>query len=443
MSIIFGFLIFISTISTAVLFGLAMHGHWTDKDQSGSFWKPVFVLLAVSGILMINRALIIEGATINEAFLILWVMVSIAMFISMASSRFYKLKYKEKGKFSKISRNAFILGFIIFLLFVFTLPGTNVEEGAAATESETVEKAKDIAQDNEAGTEAEKEAEEERLTAEKEKEEAAKEKAQAEQEEREKIEREAAEKEHAEKEKEEKLAAEKAAKEKEEKQKAEKEKESAAKDGLAEVELYRVVDGDTVHVLDSDNNTLKLRLLLIDTPETVHPNKPVEPFGPEASSRMTELMNNAEELHIEYDEGAKTDHYGRHLVYLYADGVNVHEVLLEEGLARVGYIYEQQRYLSEFREKEQYAKDNQLGIWSIPGYVNEGGEGFNSEEEEVAAEEEPEINTEQNAESDSGTSYNFANCTELRTVFPEGVGSDHSAYQPKMDKDKDSWACEN
>lgn len=446
MSIIFGFLIFISTISTAVLFGLAMHGHWTDKNQSGSFWKPVFVLLAVSGILMINRALIVDGATINEAFLILWVMVSIAMFISMASSRFYKLKYKEKGKFSKISRNAFILGFIIFLLFVFTLPGTNVEEGAAATESETVEKAKDIAQDNEAGTEAEKEAEEERLTTEKEKEEAAKEKAQAEQEEREKAEREAAEKEQTEKEKEEKFAAEKAAKEKEEKQKAEKEKqekESAAKDGIAEVELYRVVDGDTVHVLDSDNNTLKLRLLLIDTPETVHPNKPVEPFGPEASARMTELMSNAEELHIEYDEGAETDHYGRHLVYLYADGVNVHEVLLEEGLARVGYIYEQQRYLSEFREKEQYAKDNQLGIWSIPGYVNEGGEGFNSEEEEVAAEAEPEINTEQNVESDSGTSYNFANCTELRTVFPEGVGSDHSAYQPKMDRDKDNWACEN
>src|SRR5699024_8312029 len=155
-----------------------------------------------------------------------------------------------------------------------------------------------------------------RLTAEKEKEEAAKEKAQAEQEKREKAESEAAEKEQAEKEKEEKLAAEKAAKEKEEKQKAEKEKQekekdSAAKDGLAEVELYRVVDGDTVHVLDSDNNTLKLRLLLIDTPETVHPNKPVEPFGPEASARMTELMNNAEELHIEYDEGAKTDHYGR------------------------------------------------------------------------------------------------------------------------------------
>lgn len=453
MSIIFGFLIFIATISTAVLFGLAMHGHWSDKENSKSLWKPVFVLLTVSGILMINRALIVEGATINEAFLILWVMVSIGMFISMASSRFYNLKYKRKGKFSKISRTAFIIGFIIFLLFAFTMPGTSVEEDAAAkVESESVETAKEF---------VEQEAEEERLDAEAEieKEEAAalkkaeEEKARAEKEakDKEKAERKAKEQQ----EKEEKLAAEKAAKEKVEKEKTEKEKLAQKQkeedeklyshmDGLTAVELYRVVDGDTVHVIDSDNNLLKLRLLLIDTPETVHPNKPVEQFGPEASARMTELMSNADDLHIEYDEGEQTDHYGRHLVYLYADGESVHEVLLEEGLARVGYIYEQQRYLAEFREKEQYAKINQLGIWSIPGYVNEGGEGFNSEEEEEAVVETvPESNVNQSTAADSGGSYNFANCTELRTEFPSGVASNHPAYQSKMDRDNDDWACES
>lgn len=450
MSIIFGFLIFIAIISTAVLFGFAMHAYWMDKDDSASFWKPVIILLTVSGVLMINRALTIEGATINEAFLILWVLVSIAMFISMASSRFYNLKYKQKGKFSKITRNSFIVGFILFLLFIFTMPGTNVEEGAAAVESETVKTAKEISEDNEAGSDAEKQAEEERLAAEKAKEEQAaenkakEEQAQAEKEEQ--AEREAQEqkeKEQAEKEKQEKLAAEKEAEEKAEVEK-QAEAESSAIDGLTAVELYRVVDGDTVHVIDSDNNMLKLRLLLIDTPETVHPNKPVEAFGPEASSRMTELMNSAEELHIEYDEGAQTDHYGRHLVYLYADGVSVHEVLLEEGLARVGYIYEQQRYLADFREKEQYAKNNQLGIWSIPGYVNEGGEGFNSEEEEeTLVETAPESNANQVTAPESGGSYNFANCTELKTEFPDGVASDHPAYQSKMDRDKDNWACES
>lgn len=415
MSIIFGFLIFIATISTAILFGLAMHGHWTDKQDSGSFWKPVIVLLTVSGILMMNRALTIENATINEAFLILWVMVSIAMFISMASSRFYNLKYKRKGKFSKITRNSFIVGFILFLLFIFTLPGTNVEQGAAAVESETVKIAKEVSSENITDSETENQAEKERLAAEKEKKDAAK------------------------KAKEKQAQSEKDKKEKQEAAKNA-EKETSATENYTSVELYRVVDGDTVHVIDSNNNMLKLRLLLIDTPETVHPNKPVEAFGPEASARMNELMNSAEDLHIEYDEGAATDHYGRHLVYLYADGKSVHEILLEEGLARVGYIYEQQRYLEKFLEKEQYAKNNQLGIWSIPGYVNEDKEGFNSEVDE--AQTDTESSGAKNKIPASDSPYNFRNCTDLRTEFPNGVASDHPAYQSKMDRDNDDWACE-
>ncbi|WP_304437181.1 excalibur calcium-binding domain-containing protein [Salinicoccus sp. YB14-2] len=38
--------------------------------------------------------------------------------------------------------------------------------------------------------------------------------------------------------------------------------------------------------------------------------------------------------------------------------------------------------------------------------------------------------------------YNFAKCTELEEVFPDGVSSDHPAYHPKMDRDKDNHACE-
>lgn len=43
---------------------------------------------------------------------------------------------------------------------------------------------------------------------------------------------------------------------------------------------------------------------------------------------------------------------------------------------------------------------------------------------------------------ESVTQTNFQNCTELRKVYPKGVGKDHPAYQPKMDRDKDGWACE-
>ncbi|MEH7440337.1 excalibur calcium-binding domain-containing protein, partial [Neobacillus drentensis] len=42
----------------------------------------------------------------------------------------------------------------------------------------------------------------------------------------------------------------------------------------------------------------------------------------------------------------------------------------------------------------------------------------------------------------SGGSEFFANCTELRKKYPNGVPSDHPAYQPKMDRDNDNFACE-
>lgn len=45
------------------------------------------------------------------------------------------------------------------------------------------------------------------------------------------------------------------------------------------------------------------------------------------------------------------------------------------------------------------------------------------------------------ATSNGGNEY-FANCTELRKVYPNGVPADHPAYQPKMDRDKDNYACE-
>nr|WP_235822736.1 excalibur calcium-binding domain-containing protein [Cytobacillus massiliigabonensis] len=44
--------------------------------------------------------------------------------------------------------------------------------------------------------------------------------------------------------------------------------------------------------------------------------------------------------------------------------------------------------------------------------------------------------------STSGGSEYFSNCTELREVYPNGVSSDHPAYQSKMDRDKDNYACE-
>ena len=434
MGIIFLPLIIIGVLVTFGIYLGALYSRSVGGESQKALWKGTTISASVTILLMLLYAAVSSSVGMGDIFTGILLMATAGLVLSLLFNRNYKNKYNERGKFNRTT--GITLGLMVLSFAVIGLSadpeGTeeHLDSGEIAveagidemTEEEETEEAENEQQAAEEA-EAEKRAEEEQAAEEAEAEKQAEEEK-------------AAEEAEAEKQAEEEKAAEEAEAEKQAEEEKAAEEEDAVKDGLIPVQLYRVVDGDTVHVIDEDGNNLNLRLLLIDTPETVHPNEPVQPYGPEASERLTDLLSGADQLYIEYDEGDKQDHYGRELVYLYADDVNVHEVLLEEGLARVGYIYEQQRYLDDFRAAEQYAKDNGLGIWSIPGYVNEDGEGFNYEEEPAA--EEP---ADDGAGTDTG-SYNFANCTELREVFPEGVASDHPAYQPKMDRDNDGHACE-
>lgn len=62
--------------------------------------------------------------------------------------------------------------------------------------------------------------------------------------------------------------------------------------------------------------------------------------------------------------------------------------------------------------------------------------------EQKAAEEKAAQAAAASAASTPSSSENFSNCTELRTVYPAGVPKGHAAYQSKMDRDKDDYACE-
>lgn len=138
-------------------------------------------------------------------------------------------------------------------------------------------------------------------------------------------------------------------------------------------DFVRHVDGDTT-VLRIDGKERKVRFLLIDTPETVKPNTKVQPYGLEASKRTKELLSNASEITFEYDKGDKTDRYGRALGYIFVDGTLLQKTLVSEGLARVAYVKEPNtKYLLELEEAQEKAKNESLGIWSIPGYVTERG----------------------------------------------------------------------
>lgn len=138
-------------------------------------------------------------------------------------------------------------------------------------------------------------------------------------------------------------------------------------------DFVRHVDGDTT-VLKIEGKEQKVRFLLIDTPETVKPNTKVQPFGLEASKRTKELLSTAAEITFEYDQGDKKDRYGRALGYIFVDGTLLQKTLVREGLARVAYVIEPNtKYLLELEEAQEKAKNESLGIWSIPGYVTERG----------------------------------------------------------------------
>jgi micrococcal nuclease len=136
-------------------------------------------------------------------------------------------------------------------------------------------------------------------------------------------------------------------------------------------EVTHVVDGDTMDVTyDGKKDTV--RLLLVDTPETHHPTKPVEPFGPEASQFATNTLV-GKNVQLDLD-GPERDKYGRLLVYLWIDNTTFNDMLLKKGLARVAYVYNPPyKHYDEYVADESTAKDQKLGIWSLLGYVTENG----------------------------------------------------------------------
>lgn len=131
------------------------------------------------------------------------------------------------------------------------------------------------------------------------------------------------------------------------------------------VTLSKCVDGDTAKFKMKDGNIKTARFLAVDTPESVHPTKEVEEYGKEASNYTCDLLTKAKEIKVEYDKASdKEDKYGRILVWVYADNKMVQEILLEKGLAKVAYLYENYEYTNNLKSIEQIAKDKKVGIWS-------------------------------------------------------------------------------
>lgn len=144
-------------------------------------------------------------------------------------------------------------------------------------------------------------------------------------------------------------------------------------DTVSGLVVDRVVDGDTIKV-NLDGEDVSVRLIGMNTPETVKPGSPVECFGPESSDFAKETLT-GERVTLEFDDSqGMTDRYDRTLAYVWRE--------LPDGSLRLfnlesiagGYAFERQygstpyAWKGEFAQAQRLARDADAGLWGACPY---------------------------------------------------------------------------
>lgn len=128
--------------------------------------------------------------------------------------------------------------------------------------------------------------------------------------------------------------------------------------------VARVVDGDTIVVLINGVSE-KIRLIGVNTPETVDPRKPVQCFGKEASAFTKSLLLN-KTVRLETDPSQDDrDKYGRLLRYVFlADGILVNKEIIALGYGHEYTYRVPYKYQNDFKNAERTARENKIGLWA-------------------------------------------------------------------------------
>ena len=142
----------------------------------------------------------------------------------------------------------------------------------------------------------------------------------------------------------------------------------AQQTNFTDTQAYKVaavIDGDTVKLM-IDGKLTTVRLIGIDTPETVHPNKPVEPYGKRASEFLQNMLSGGS-VYLEFGE-ERTDKYDRTLAYLYRapDGLFVNLEIVRQGYGRA-YTKYPFKYEDLFTKWDSTAKERSRGLWRLLG----------------------------------------------------------------------------
>ena len=148
-----------------------------------------------------------------------------------------------------------------------------------------------------------------------------------------------------------------------------------------EVTFSKCVDGDTAKFIIKDQEKI-VRMLAIDTPESVKPNTEVEYYAKDASSYTCNLLSNAKKITLEYDANSdKEDKYGRVLAFVWVDDELLESTLVRNGYAKVEYIYGDYNHVDELRKLESIAKEEKIGIWGEENNLGDTSLEINNEED--------------------------------------------------------------
>ncbi|TKI09585.1 hypothetical protein FC696_18685 [Bacillus wiedmannii] len=153
------------------------------------------------------------------------------------------------------------------------------------------------------------------------------------------------------------------------------------KDKLKGLEAFK---GQVTHVKDGDTIDVKVngkkqtvRLLLLDTPESVSQKIPPQKMGEEASTFLKKQLE-GKSVTMVYDHGPKEDKYGRKLAYVFCEGIHINELMVKSGYGIIAYISKQNTtLLPQMLDAEKGAKASKIGVWSIKGFVDEKKRHYN------------------------------------------------------------------
>lgn len=208
--------------------------------------------------------------------------------------------------------------------------------------------------------------------------------------------------------------------------------------------VIKVVDGDTISV-SMNGKTETLRLIGINTPETVDPRKPVECFGKEASNKAKSLLE-GQNVRLEADSSqGERDKYDRLLRYVFLlDGTLFNKTMIQQGYAYEYTYNTPYKYQAEFKQTELEARTAKRGLWAdnaCPAETVPSSSVNPTAEPAQTSSTQPASSGQYICSHNAYNCSNFSSQAEAQATFEACGGTNNDIHE--LDRDGDGRVCES